>query len=132
MWQELPDKLKAVFGDAESHSFVAPTPDLSQRKQFFYDVLLDKPIQSPPPVPRLLSGLEQIYILDWCALLHILLLLFVVFCPFHILCVSPRSCVCFHRLLVLVLQPCQCIRYNVCQLLVMRNESYVVLVQGGP
>lgn len=55
-WEELPGDLRDVFGDASSHSFMLPTPSLVQRKQFFYDILLVKPLQAPPPVPTLLSG----------------------------------------------------------------------------
>jgi len=56
MWEELPDKLRALFGNTDTHSYMVLPPDLNQRNQLFYDVLLEKPLQPPPHTPRFLSG----------------------------------------------------------------------------
>ena len=55
-WHELPENLKKVFSNVGSESFTIPAPSLKQRKQFFYQVLLEKPLLPPPALPRFLSG----------------------------------------------------------------------------
>ncbi len=55
-WEELPAKLKEVFADVGSQTFSVLPPSLDQRKQFFYDVLLEKPFHPPPSRPKLVSG----------------------------------------------------------------------------
>lgn len=59
LWEELPPRLREVFADSAAQSFTVAAPSLEQRKQFFYEVLLEKPFQPPPPKPVMLSGEER-------------------------------------------------------------------------
>lgn len=57
LWEELPAKLREVFGDVGSQTFTVLPPSLEQRKQFFYEVLLEKPFLPPPSKPKPLTTL---------------------------------------------------------------------------